>query len=155
MAYEPFILTELADYEEVRAYAGVNTGADSEDLPNDRIITNVYLFDAETFIEDQLALQAGNGVKSAREIMSSSDEADDRNKVKLKAACVRRIVSQYAVAVTNAVDTSDSTSTLTQSVTRDLGGVGLSWIQMREKANQDCDSALKGVTGWKQWRELP
>lgn len=150
MAYTPFILTSTTDYELCRTFSGVEPGSTSGNLSDSQVLD--HLPSAEIFITNLVAKQASNGVASAATIMGIS--GSDSDKACLKAAVAWKVVSKFAIAVTNAVNTSETTTLEDIEVTTDLGGVGSQWIQMRDRADQECDAALKQISGWKTYLEL-
>lgn len=141
------IFIDPADLNSIRDYLGITT----TDL-TDPAIQGAFLEDAEAFITSRLNAQSGLGVSvpTVAQILAHTGPAVPADLVFLKAAVKSRVGYLFASSEVNSVDVSRTVG----PVTKDLGGIGQTWMQQREQFLIDCDQALGSITGFRRWRTL-
>lgn len=151
-SYTPVLLLDTVDFDQVRAYIGLQLGANTGELKDLTARGDAFAGQAELQLMDMIEKKRVllPTIPTFTQIVLNQSPAVTRDFTFLKNAATYYIAYLYAVGITSNVNTAVQVGE--QQV--DLGGIGAQWILMRDKALQDADNALKKLTNWSQWRKI-
>lgn len=144
----PVILTDPTEFDAVVSILGVTLN----DFSYADIQSTGFLEAAEAIVIKVLQAQSGYGttVPNVTQIMAITSPATAADKVFLQSAVIYRVAQLFGPGETNSVDVSKTVG----DVTKDLGGLGETWLKQMEKYEAFCDQAIGDITGFKRWRTL-
>jgi len=142
----PIILTDIDDYNQVRAYLGL----DPIDFTDDSIAGLLFLGAAELVIKklvNAAAVITAGLSPTVAQIMDPAGPlapATEDDKTALRIATAIYIAFQFTPSSTNAINTSVTVG----KQTVDRGGIGVQWQEQRGIAFSDVGMYLSLITGW-------
>lgn len=146
----PVILTNHIEFDSVVSILGVTLN----DFSYADIQGIGFLEQAENKVIKVLKAQSGYSttVPTIEDIMADppTSPATLADRVSLQSAVIYRIAQLFGPGETNSVDVSKTVG----PVTKDLGGIGETWLKQMDKYEAFCDQALGDITGFKRWRTL-